>query len=74
MVTGSVQSCNAKGPHVYNLGCCLAVLLFQGKRAPDLILVALAGRVGNVVRVLRPRTRRSLLYVSDFELSQFLRS
>lgn len=62
------QSCNAKGSHVYNPGSCLAVLFLQGRHRPDLILVALAGRVGNVVRVvglLRPRTRRGLLYMDQ---------
>ena len=60
------QSFDANGSHVYNLGC-LAILFLQGQgeRAPDLILVALAGRVGNVLELFRPRTQRSLLYVSD---------
>jgi hypothetical protein len=80
MVTASVQSCDPNGSHVYNLRCCLAVLFLQARRGPDLILVALAGRVGNVVGLLRPRTRRSLLYVSDVEpslsysLALFIRS
>ena len=69
MVTANVQSCDANGSYVYNLGCCLAVLFLQARRGPDLIPVALAGRVGNVVGLLRPRTQRSLLYVSDVELS-----
>jgi hypothetical protein len=80
MVTARVRSCNANGSHVYNLGCCLAVLFLQARRGPDLILVALAGRVDNVVGLLRPRTRRSLLYVSDvvlsltYSLASFIRS
>jgi hypothetical protein len=70
MVTASVRSLayNANGSHVYNL-CYLAVLFLQARRGPDLILAALAGRVGNVVGLHRPRTRRSLLFVSDVELS-----
>ena len=63
------QSCNAKASHVYNLGRCFAVLFQQARRGPDLILVALAGRVDNVVQLLRPRTPRSLLCVRDVELS-----
>ena len=46
-----------KDSHAYNRGLCLAVaaLFPQGRHGPDLILVALAGRVGNVVGLLRPR-------------------
>jgi hypothetical protein len=57
MVTASAQQCNTKGSHVYsNLGFCLAVLFLQGRHGPDLILVALAGRVGNVVGRLPRRS------------------
>ncbi len=56
MVTASPQPCNAKRSHVYNLGSCLEVLFPQGRRGPDLILVALAGRVDNVVGLLRSRS------------------
>jgi hypothetical protein len=67
MVTANHAMQNAS--HVYNLGRCFAVLFQQARRGPDLILVALAGRVGNVVQLLRPRTPRSLLCVRDIELS-----
>lgn len=57
MVTASAQQCNTKGFHVYNLlGFRLAVLFLQGRHGPELILVALAGRAGNVVGRLSRRS------------------
>ena len=57
MVTGIAQPCKAKDFHVYNLGSYLSVLFLslRGRHGLDLILVALAGRVGNVIGLLRPR-------------------
>ena len=58
MDTASALARNATGSHVYNLGFCLrvAVLFLQASRGSDLILVALAGRVGNVITLRQPRS------------------
>ena len=56
MVTAGVQPRNANRSQVYNLDCCLAVLFLQGRHGPDLIPVALAGRVGDAVALLRPQS------------------
>jgi hypothetical protein len=54
----STMQCKRSSCTVYNLGgSCLAVLFLQGKHSPDLILVlvALAGRVSNIIVLLRPQ-------------------
>ena len=60
MVTANPQPCNPKSYLVYNLDSCLVVLYLQERHGPDITLVvllnALAGRVGDVVGLLRPRS------------------